>query len=81
MPQYLYKNFKVIYTVKEAKGKDKLYEADGHVVCYSNGESKPALSKKFHTEYPGFSGAQCEIRKLLEDYIDFEWKAFNHIYK
>lgn len=75
MSEYLYKDFKVIYHIKAIKGShNKLYQADGHVVCYNNGCKRPSLSKKFHTEYPTRSGAQYEIKKQLEDYIDFEWQ-------
>ncbi|KTD15983.1 Uncharacterised protein [Legionella lansingensis] len=79
MTQYVYKGFKVTYNVISSSEDPKLYKADGYVVrSTARGGSPP---QKFHTEYPTKKGAQNEIKKLLEDYIDFEWEEFYEMHQ
>ncbi|MDI9819031.1 MULTISPECIES: hypothetical protein [unclassified Legionella] len=62
----------------ESSGGARLYKADGSVVAR---ESKHSSLQKFHTEHPTKEGAKNEIKKLLEDYIDFEWQEFYEMQK
>lgn len=78
MVQYLYKGFKVFYRVKPLESDSKLYQADGHVICDVDQKDSP-LCQKFHTEYPTLMGVENEIKKLLENYIDFEWLEFKEM--
>ncbi len=75
MIEYVYKGFKVVYKVEASEQNSNLYKADGQVLTSSE-HKEPILAQKFHTEYPSKLGAQTQIRKLVEDYIDFEWKKF-----
>lgn len=75
MNQYDYKGFKVNYRVDLSDAVPHLYKADGYVIRAA--ENKNSNSpQKFHTEHPTKQGAEIEIKKLLEDYIDFEWQEF-----
>ncbi|MFC3907662.1 hypothetical protein ACFORL_01030 [Legionella dresdenensis] len=76
MAEYVYKGFKIIYNVEPVKNTSNLYRADGYAVCLMD-ESRDALPRKFHTEYSTLAGVQEEIKKLLQDYIDFEWREYN----
>ncbi|CEK12053.1 hypothetical protein [Legionella hackeliae] len=75
MNQYTYKGFKVIYQVDSSDAAPNLYKADGYVVRATDNRNSTS-PQKFHTEYPTKKGAETEIKKLLEDYIDFEWQEF-----
>lgn len=75
MTQYTYKGFQVTYQVKSSDIDPNLYKADGYVVRATEFQNRLA-QQKFHTEHPTKKGAQHEIKKLLEDYIDFEWQEF-----
>lgn len=75
MKEYSYKGFKVVYNVQKAKSSTNLYSANGRAVCSLTG-GEPTLLNKFHTEHPTRVGAENEIKKLLENYIDFEWQEF-----
>ena len=77
MTDYLYKGFKVFYTIKPTDKNKNLYIADGHVLCCMHPtHSEP---RKFHTEYPSKAGVETEIKKMLEDYIDFEWHEYHEM--
>lgn len=80
MTEYVYKGFKVSYKIKCSENKPKLYKADGYVQC-SLATTGSVFSQKFHTEHPSKEGAQNEIKKLLEDYIDFEWQEFHEMHE
>lgn len=75
MAEYAYKGFKIYYEVTPSKTVQGLYQATGYVMC-SVHEQAPTLSQKFQTEYPTKIGVRKEIKKLIETYIDFEWKEF-----
>lgn len=72
--EYNYKGFKISYTIQEME-KSKCYRAEGEVLCYVN-NCEPNLTQKFITEFPTKAGAKKEIKKLIENYIDFEWQKF-----
>ncbi len=73
--EYLYKGFRLVYTIQKTKSSTNLYKANGHAICSLTQEERVLLNK-FHTEHPTKSGAENEIKKLLENYIDFEWQEF-----
>ncbi|KTC76935.1 hypothetical protein [Legionella brunensis] len=74
MIEYTYKGFRVTYQIESSAAAPNLYKADGYVTRAT--EIKNHSPQKFHTEHPTKKGAQIEIKKLLEDYIDFEWQEF-----
>jgi hypothetical protein len=78
MAEYFYKGFKIFYDIKQAK--NELYQATAHIICSVEHEA-PALTQKFHTEYPTKQGVQKEIKQIIEDYIDFEWAEFRKMQK
>ncbi|MGQ3888714.1 hypothetical protein ACQUW5_06730 [Legionella sp. CNM-1927-20] len=78
MPEYIYKGFKVVYNIDTDESNNKLYKADGYVQCLLDKNNHPP--QKFHTEYSTLAGVQEEIKKMLEDYIDFEWNEFNKMH-
>lgn len=75
MTDYIYKGFKISYDIMEAGLEKNLYKADGKVV-YLLSKPKTFPPVKFHTEYDSYHGAEHEIKKLLENYVDFELKNF-----
>lgn len=75
MTEYDYKNFKIHYNICSDKSKKNLYIADGYISNPSE-HTDSASAKRFHTEYTTKTGVQSEIKKLIENYIDFEWKEF-----
>jgi hypothetical protein len=79
MSEYDYKNFKIFYNVELDKTNKKLYTADGYVV-FALDTVVPNLSTKFHTEYTTENGVRNEIKKLIENYVDFEWQKFYEVH-
>lgn len=71
MSAYMYRNFKVVYKVYPQDA-HHLYKADGLAICLES-EEFPYPQTEFSTEYPTYEGAQTEIKKIIEEYIDFEW--------
>ncbi|HGK6671919.1 TPA: hypothetical protein ACPSKE_001997 [Legionella feeleii] len=74
MTEYTSKGFKVCYDIKPTES--NLYRAEGEVFFYNKDSSDPCLLQKFHTEHPTKTGAQTEIKRLIDDYIDFEWRKY-----
>lgn len=77
MNQYTYKGFKVVYEIKKIPMEDTLYRADGYVVPTPNKNTHNSI--KFHTEYPTKLGVRRELKKIIKNYIDFEWKEFKEM--
>lgn len=78
MTEYNYKDFKISFNVELDKRKNNLYIADGYI-CPLN-DTNPSLHRKFHTEHSNKAAAKTEIKKLIENYIDFEWQEFYEIH-
>ncbi len=77
MTEYAYKGFQVRYDIKPSERSPGLYRADGLVLCsINNKDNTPQLSEEFHTEFVSEEGAQHEIKRLIENYIDYEWSQF-----
>ncbi len=38
------------------------------------------MPRKFHTEFTTKSGVRDSIKKLMENYIDFEWQEYYEIH-
>lgn len=72
MPEYIYKGFKIYYEITTIPHG---HNAKGFVINYTEKDS-PYLTEKFQTESPTYSDAEKEIRKLIEQYIDFEYRQF-----
>jgi len=73
--EYIYKGFKISYNVTTTAHSKTTFKADGALTYLLNmPENFPP--QKFHTEDNSYNGAEHEIRKLLENYIDFELKNF-----
>ncbi|KTD36563.1 hypothetical protein Lnau_1547 [Legionella nautarum] len=79
MIEYNYKNFQVHYDIELDKKSTKLYRADGYIVN-SLDKKNPVLARKFHTEHRTKKGVVAEIKRLIENYIDFEWKEFYEVH-
>ena len=78
--EYIYRGFKISYKIEPTTAGTNTYTATGHAV-YLLSAPKSFSPKKFHTEYVTFAGTEHEIRKLLENYIDFELKKFYEMKK
>ncbi|MFA5959505.1 MAG: hypothetical protein WC785_03220 [Tatlockia sp.] len=73
MAEYSYRGFNITYQVDS---KDhRLYKANGKAIK-SEEKTTPNNARKFHTEHPTENGAKKAIKKLIEDYVDFEWKEY-----
>lgn len=79
MTEYDYKNFKIHYNIQEDKTKNNLYVAEGYI-SNPQDNNNSCISRKFHTEYTTKAGVKNEIKKLIENYIDFEWQEFYEIH-
>ena len=76
--QYNYNGFQISYKIDPPNSEIALYRANGFLNCsLSNHNSGPCM--QFHTEHKTLDGAECGIKKLLENYVDFEWKNFNEM--
>jgi hypothetical protein len=73
--EYIYRGFKLSYKITVTDDEKNVYQADGYLTYLLN---KPFLfsSRRFHTEYDTHTGAEHEIKQLLEHYVDFELKNF-----
>ena len=71
--EYIYKGFKISYKINVLD--NTLYKADG-AVTYLPTVPTSFEPIQFHTELDSHSGAEHEIKKLLENYVDFELKSF-----
>jgi hypothetical protein len=78
--EYIYKGFKISYKIARAELEKNTYKADGSV-SYLLNMPKTFAPKKFHTEYDTHAGAEHEIKKLLENYVNFELKNFYDMQK
>ena len=75
MIEYIYKGFKLSYKITATEPEKNNFKADGALIYLLN-TPKTFLPKKFHTEYETHIGAEHEIKKLLENYVNFELKNF-----
>ena len=80
MIEYIYKGFKISYKIVPSDVEKNTYKADGSV-SYLLNMPKTFTPKKFHTEYDTHAGAEHEIKKLLENYVNFELKNFYNMQK
>ena len=80
MIEYIYKGFKISYKIMAAEFEKNTYKADGSLTYLLN-IPKSFTPKHFHTEYDTHAGAEHEIKKLLENYVDFELKNFYDMQK
>jgi hypothetical protein len=73
MTEYMYKGFKIVYkTVYEQE--TNLFKAQGYVMSYLDKEL--SVFQKFQTVNISDTIVDKEIQKLIENYIDFEWKEY-----
>jgi hypothetical protein len=79
MTEYDYKKFKIHYNIQSDKTKKNLYAADGYISNPLDSNCS-CTARKFHTEYGTKSGVKNEIKKLIENYIDFEWQEYFEIH-
>ena len=75
MIEYIYRGFKISYKIDPVTQEEHLYKAAGHATYLLN-IPKFVSPARFHTEYDTHAGTEHEIRKLLENYVDFELKSF-----
>jgi hypothetical protein len=74
MAKYMYRGFEVFYRIDESKNDKNLFGSYGYV--RKPGSSEYPLAK-FHTDCPSKVEVQAEIKRLIENYVDFEWRQFN----
>lgn len=74
MTEYVYRGFTISYLIAKDIEKNS-FKADG-TVEFMQDNSTPYVPIRFHTEYDTYIGAEQEIKKLLENYVDFELKSF-----
>ena len=75
MIEYIYKGFKLSYKITSPDRKKNTFKADG-ALTYLLNMPKTFTPKQFYTEYETHAGAEHEIKKLLENYVNFELKNF-----
>ena len=80
MIEYIYKGFKISYHIATADSATNIFKADGSV-SYLLNMPKSFRPTKFHTEHSTQTGAEHEIKKLLENYVDFELKNYYDMQK
>lgn len=76
MIEYIYKGFKLSYTVNETNyTSPKLYEAHGNAIYLLN---NPGFAQThFHAEHETQVGVEHKVKRILENYVDFELKNFS----
>ena len=80
MIEYIYKGFKISYKVVPMDFNKNTYKAEGSVTYLLN-MPKSFAPQKFYTELATYTGTEHEIKKLLENYVDFELKNFYDMQK
>lgn len=75
MIEYIYCGFKISYEIEPVKNEANLYKAAGHATYLLN-NPKSFTPISFRTEYDTHAGTEHEIRKMLENYVNFELKNF-----
>lgn len=80
MIEYIYRGFKLSYKIEHPKQEKNSYTAAGFATYLLN-VPKSFVPAKFHTEYDTHTSAEHEIKKLLENYVDFELKSFYEMKK
>ena len=73
MTDYTHKGFKVHYDVEPVEQGKSLYKANGSVNLKGN---DPDTIQKFQTEGSSRDEVEEEIKKMINQYIEFEWKQF-----
>tara|TARA_R110000868_G_scaffold84338_3_gene237801 strand:- start:301 stop:654 length:354 start_codon:yes stop_codon:yes gene_type:complete len=81
--EYIYKGFKLSFQVSELSAAASvppdgsiLYEAHGNAVYLLSTPKKWFSQTHFHADNESHQGAEHEIKRLLENYVDFELKNF-----
>jgi len=81
--EYIYKGFKLSYKVSEVRSlaadaatEPTLYEAHGNAVYLLSTPKKWFSQTHFHTDNESHPDAEHEIKRLLENYVDYELKNF-----
>ncbi len=75
MIEYLYKGFKISYNIIFTPSDHPSYKAMGSLTYLLN-YPKYFTSQAFNTEHLSYIGAEVEIKKLIENHIDYELKNF-----
>lgn len=78
--EYTYKDFKINVSISPDPQDKSFYQANGKALCLlpSNETNEP---KVFKTEALTEKGAEQQIKKMIEEYIDFEWLEFERMNK
>jgi len=79
MIEYIYKGFKLSYTVSEINAglspeDSPLFEAHGNAIYLLN--TPKFTQTHLHTQKDSLDGAEHEIKRQLESYVDFELKNY-----
>ena len=59
------------------KSKNQLYQAIAKVTFKNI--TNHHLTKLFKTVHPSKASVECEIKKLTQEYINFEWKVYSEM--
>lgn len=76
MTEYEYKGFKLCYQIEPHQRDKKLFGSFGYIV---NTNAQEAILAKFHTDFNTKEGVLTEIRRLMEEYVDFEWNQYQEV--
>lgn len=71
MQEYSYKGFKIMFEISHPENEH--YQANAR--CFSKEDENP-LPQRFQTISDSKIKVEDEIKRLVENYIDFEWKEF-----
>jgi hypothetical protein len=74
MIEYIYKGFKISYKII-LTSVDNIYKAEGSLL-YLLSTPKCFAAKKFHAQSDTHRSVEYEIKKKLEDHVNFELKSF-----
>lgn len=80
MIEYIYKGFKLSYTVNKVRNaassdESSVFEAHGNAI-YLLSTPKWFTQTHLHAEDETHAGAEHEIKRLLESHVDFELKNY-----
>jgi hypothetical protein len=71
--KFYFKGFELSYVITYST-QFNYYEARGEVNRIEKGEI--TFSREFRTEVFTYQGAEEEIKKLMKEFVEFEWQQF-----
>lgn len=74
--EYIYQGYKVYYEINQIKMRNKFYRAKGSIIYHLIEENSTIFHLKFQTESSTMRGIQQEIKKIINNCIEFELPNF-----